>query len=346
MNPSGSKSKAAMISLLVGMLLAGIKMWAWYATNSSAIMSDALESLINVATAIMAIFAVYVSSRPADETHPYGHGKVEFFSSGVEGALILFAGLAILSYAIDALIYGVTISRMDFGLLLVGIAGGTNFLLGLFLIRSGKKHHSEALVANGHHVLSDAWTSLGIIIGIVLVIITDIVWLDPLIAAIVGVWILFSGYKIIRKSVARLMDEADPQLLARITKVLASDRRDSWIIPHRLRAWRSGATVRIDFHLIMPTYWTLEQTHEQEHALHDAIKAGLEEPCEIIVHTEPCFSACCKICSMSDCPIRAYPTQERLNWTSALLESELVVQTGGHNHPDMSYKTHSEKDSI
>lgn len=328
------------------MLLTALKMWAWYATNSSAIMSDALESLINVATAIMAIFAVYVSSRPADESHPYGHGKVEFFSSGVEGALILFAGLAILSYSVEALIYGTELSRMDFGLLLVGLAGGINFVLGLYLIRTGNKHHSEALVANGHHVLSDAWTSLGIVLGIVLVIITEIKWLDPLIAAVVGVWILFSGYKIIRKSVGRLMDEADPQLLARITRILATERRDSWIIPHRLRAWRSGATVRIDFHLIMPMYWTLEQTHEQEHALHDAIIAGLEEPCEIIVHTEPCFPACCRICSMDQCAIRAHPTEERLKWTSTLLESELVAQTGGHNHPDMSSKIHSESDSI
>jgi cation diffusion facilitator family transporter len=321
-------------------------MWAWYATNSSAIMSDALESLINVATAFMAIFAVYVSSRPADETHPYGHGKVEFFSSGVEGALIILAGLAILSYSIDALIFGAELSRMDFGLLLVGIAGVINFILGLFLVQSGKKHHSEALIANGHHVLSDAWTSLGIIVGISLVIVTEIPWIDPLIAGFVGIWILVSGYKIIRKSVGRLMDEADPQLLARIAKVLSSERRDSWIIPHRLRAWRSGATVRIDFHLIMPTYWTLEQTHEQEHAIHDSIKAGLDEPCEIIVHTEPCFSACCRICSMSDCPIRVKPIEERLPWTSNLLGSELIAQTNGHTHPDMSHKTHEERDSI
>lgn len=321
-------------------------MWAWYATNSSAIMSDALESLINVATAIMAIFAVYVSSRPADETHPYGHGKVEFFSSGVEGALILLAGLAILSYSIDALIFGAELSRMDFGLLLVGIAGVINFVLGLFLVQSGKKHHSEALIANGHHVLSDAWTSLGIIVGITMVIITEIPWIDPLIAGFVGIWVLISGYKIIRKSVGRLMDEADPQLLARIARVLATERRDSWIIPHRLRAWRSGAIVRIDFHLIMPTYWTLEQTHEQEHSIHDAIKAGLDEPCEIIVHTEPCFSACCRICSMKECPIRANQTEERLQWTSTLLEAELIAQTKGQTHPDMSYKIHQERDSI
>src|SRR5690606_13939517 len=164
-------------------------------------------------------------------------------------------------------------------------AGIANLFLGLYLIRSGKKYHSETLVASGHHVMSDAWTSAGIIIGIGLVILTGIQWLDPLFALVVGAWILRSGYIILRRSLGMLMDEADPVLLNAISDAIITGRRAGWIAPHRLRAWRSGATVRIDFHLILPYYWTLEQTHDTEHAIHDILSRHLDQPSEVIVHT-------------------------------------------------------------
>ncbi len=332
------------MSLAVGLLLSIVKMWAWYSTGSSAIMSDALESLINVATALMAIGAIWVSTRPADGTHPYGHGKVEFFSSGAEGAMILLAGFAIVIHAIQALIWGTRLDNMDVGLLLVAGAGIVNLFLGLYLLRSGKRSHSEALIANGHHILSDAWTSAGIIVGISLVLLTGLEWLDPLFAILVGLWILRSGYQIVRRSVGRLMDEADPELLDRITVALVASRRPGWIAPHRLRAWRSGSLVRIDFHLIMPFYWTLEQTHEQEHAIHDALHEMLEEPSEVIVHTEPCFTACCSICTVDGCSFRQEPGNRPFEWSSELLKSELVVQTGA-KHPDHLTHVHIEEDN-
>jgi cation diffusion facilitator family transporter len=340
-----AKQGPAIISLVVGVCLSFVKMWAWYATGSSAVMSDALESLINVATAIMAIGAIWVSTRPADGTHPYGHGKIEFFSSGAEGALIFLAGFAIVIHAVQALIWGTQLDNMDVGLLLVAGAGVVNLFLGLYLLRSGKKSHSEALIANGHHILSDAWTSGGIIIGIGLVIITGLDWLDPLFAILVGLWILRSGYQIVRRSVGMLMDEADPDLLDRITVAVVKSRRPGWIAPHRLRAWRSGSLVRIDFHLIMPFYWTLEQTHEEEHAIHDALHELLEEPSEVIVHTEPCFTACCNFCGIQECHFRKEPQRRSFDWHTALLEAELVSQTAGVSHPDHVTHTHDEEDS-
>jgi cation diffusion facilitator family transporter len=342
---TAEKQGPAIVSLVVGVCLSVVKMWAWYSTGSSAIMSDALESLINVATAIMAIGAIWISTRPADGSHPYGHGKIEFFSSGAEGAMILLAGLAIVAHAIQALIWGTTLDNMDFGLLLVAAAGVVNLFLGLYLVRSGKRSHSEALIANGHHILSDAWTSGGIIIGIGLVILTGIDWLDPLFAILVGLWILRSGYQIVRRSVGMLMDEADPALLARITAALVSSRKPGWIAPHRLRAWRSGSVVRIDFHLIMPFYWTLEQTHEMEHAIHDALYDLLDEPSEVIVHTEPCFSACCNFCAVQNCAFRKSPQNRTHDWTTSLLAAELVEQTDGTKHPDHLTHSHIEEDS-
>jgi len=340
-----SKRGPAFVSLTVGLILSIVKMWAWYSTGSSAIMSDALESLINVATAIMAIGAIWVSTRPADGTHPYGHGKIEFFSSGAEGAMIFLAGFAIVIHAVQALIWGTQLDNMGIGLLLVAGAGVVNLFLGLYLVRSGRRSHSEALIANGHHILSDAWTSGGIIIGIGLVILTGLDWLDPLFAILVGLWILRSGYLIVRRSVGMLMDEADPSLLNRITLALAASRRPGWIAPHRLRAWRSGSLVRIDFHLIMPFYWTLEQTHEQEHAIHDALRELLDEPSEVIVHTEPCFAACCNFCAVENCTYRKEPESRTFEWTTTLLEAELVSQTAGANHPDHLTHIHLEEDS-
>lgn len=340
---STAKQRPAVLSLIVGVCLSVVKMWAWYATGSSAIMSDALESLINVATAMMAIGAIYVSTRPADGTHPYGHGKIEFFSSGAEGSMIIFAGFAIVLHSIQALIFGTKLDNMDTGLLLVAGAGIVNFFLGFYLVRSGRKSHSEALIANGQHILSDAWTSGGIIIGIGLVLLTGLDWLDPLFAVLVGLWILRSGYQIVRRSVGMLMDEADPALLNRITAAMVTSRRSGWIAPHRLRAWRSGSLVRIDFHLIMPFYWTLEQTHEQEHAIHDVLHELLDEPSEVIVHTEPCFAACCSFCTVSNCQHRKESNTHMIAWTTSLLEAEIVEQTGGVKHPDHFKQIYNEE---
>lgn len=328
-----ARMRSAILSLVVGAVLCGIKMYAWVITGSSAVMSDALESVINVITGMMVLAVLRVSARPADDTHPYGHGKIEFFSSGVEGAMILLAGGAIIVHSVNALLFGIDIRDMSVGLGLVTLAGLVNLILGLYLIRSGKKNHSEALIANGHHVLSDAWTSLAIIVGIGMVIITGIEWLDPVFALLAGAWIFWSGFGIVKKSVGLLLDAADPQLLSQIAGVLSRSRRDGWIVPHRLRAWRSGATIRVDLHLIMPFFWTLEQTHEEEHALHDAMKTEFQEPVEVIVHTEPCFPDCCRICALQGCPHRTEKAEELLEWTAILLEGELVKQTDGKGHP-------------
>lgn len=323
---SRSRVKAAILSLVVGSIVTAIKLTAWYMTGSSAIMSDAFESFINVATALLALMAIQQSIRPADETHPYGHGKIEFFSSGVEGALILLAGLAIVLQSFNALIAGVSLHQLDTGILILSAGGGVNLMLGLHLVKKGKSTQSEALTASGHHVLSDVWTTLGVVIGVALVLFTGITWLDPVCAIVAGLLILRSGYKILRRSIGWLLDEADPQILAQLSQLLIASRKPGWIAPHRLRAWKSGSLVRIDFHLILPYYWTLEETHEVEHDIHDIIEKGLEFPTEVIIHTEPCYEACCAYCSLSSCTVRKHPYQTTLEWSQPVLEADLPSQ--------------------
>lgn len=323
---SQSRVNTAVLSLVVGGLVTTIKLTAWYLTGSSAIMSDAFESFINVATALLALMAIKQSIRPADETHPYGHGKIEFFSSGVEGALILLAGIAIVLQSFNALISGVSLHQLDTGILILSAGGGINLLLGLHLVKKGKTTQSEALVASGHHVLSDVWTTLGVVIGVTLVLLSGITWLDPVCAIVAGLLILRSGYQILRRSIGWLLDEADPEILGKISQLLIVSRKPGWIAPHRLRAWKSGSLVRIDFHLILPYYWTLEKTHDVEHDIHDIIEKGLDFPTEVIIHTEPCYEACCSFCSLSSCDVRKHPYQSTLEWTQSVLEADLPAQ--------------------
>lgn len=320
---------AAKITLVIGVILLIVKFAGYYLTNSTAILSDALESIVNVITALMALFAIRISARPADQSHPYGHGKIEFFSSGIEGLMVTLAGIAIIYKSIESFLLKPQVVQLTLGLILITIAGIINGALGWYLIKKGRDTKSATLNASGFHVLSDAYTSLGVIIGLLLVKFTDIWWLDPLTAAIVGLHIGWHGYKIVNESFHRLMDSSDPETLTKIAKSLQDNRKDEWIAPHRLRAWRSGADLFVDFHLIMPYYHTLRETHNAEHQIHDLFDNTFREPVEVYLHTEPCLPQFCEICNMKSCPVRKYEQSEELTWNTELLTGELNMQVKG-----------------
>ncbi len=320
---------AAKITLAIGILLLVIKFAGYYLTNSTAILSDALESIVNVITALMALFAIHISARPADRTHPYGHGKIEFFSSGFEGLMITVAGVAIIYKAIESFLLKPDVVQLTLGLILVTIAGIINGALGWYLIKKGNDTKSATLNASGYHVLSDAYTSLGVIVGLILVKLTHIWWLDPLTAAILGAHIGWHGYKIVTESFHQLMDSAEPSTLDKISNALRENRRDEWIAPHRLRAWRSGADLYVDFHLIMPYYHTLRETHEAEHQIHELMDDIFQEPVEVILHIEPCLPQFCEICNMKNCPVRQFEQREELKWDTGLLTGELSRHVKG-----------------
>lgn len=305
---------AASVSLAVGALLLGIKFYAFHLTGSSAILSDAMESIVNVVAALFALVSVIYAANPPDSEHPYGHGKIEFFAAGFEGSLIIVAGCAIIWESWDKLFAPVPLSNLDAGLgLLVG-AGLVNLLLGLGLVRSGKRLGSITLVADGMHVLTDVYTSAGVLIGLFLVRLTDVAWLDPAVACLMAANILATGYKLVRRAFAGLMQEADPRLLDEICVVLSARRKPAWIGIHRLRAWRSGSRVHIDFHLILPRELTLEAAHAEVNAVEDILRAKYGNQADLLIHADPCHDRECPECSQEPCGARTKASRTGCLW--------------------------------
>jgi cation diffusion facilitator family transporter len=320
------KLKAAYLTLITGIVLLGIKFTAFFITQSAAIFSDAAESIINVATAIFGIVSLKIALRPPDEDHPYGHGKAEYFSSGFEGLLVIIAGFVIGFEAMRGFFNPAELSSLSTGLLLIVGAGAVNAFLGWYLISTGKKFSSPTLIGSGYHVLSDAYTSLGVLIGLILVMVTDIWWFDPLVALLVGIQIIWHGFSLIKASTWRLMDSADEDSEKKISKALERERETAWIAPHKLRSWRSGDRLFVDLHVIMPFYFSVEQAHNIEHNIQEVIQHAFDEQVEVLIHREPCNPDCCFLCGVTDCPERSHPFSGLKKWNRDVLNQRLDAQ--------------------
>src|SRR5512134_740333 len=301
------RARAGAVSLAVGVLVFAGKLAAWRATGSSAVLSDALESVVNVVAAALLLYALVVAARPADRDHPYGHGKVEFFSAGVEGALIAVAAVAIVYHAVLDLWHGPHLRRLDLGIAVSALLAAGNAALGAFLVRVGRRHGSAAIEADGHHVLTDVITTVGVIAGLGLVWLTGYPRLDPLVAIAVALSILATGWRLARSAVGGLMDEADAPLLASICAALERERDDAWIDVHSLRTFRSGAVQHSDLHLAVPRYYDADQLHEISERVREVILGATERPGDVIVHFDPCRPRQCPGCAVSPCPVRAAP---------------------------------------
>lgn len=308
-------TRVAWFSVGLSVLLLAVKILAWHLTDSAAVLSDALESIVNVIASGFALFSITLSARPPDDSHPYGHGRIEFFSAGFEGALIIAAALAIVVTALPRLFAPQPITQLSLGMLLVCAAGVANALVGWYLQMLGKRTHSLALVADGQHLLSDAYTSVGVLVGILGVWLSGWERLDALTALAVALHILLMGWHLVRESIARLMDEAEPALLQRIVQTMQAARQTAWIDLHNLRAWRSGPRYHVDFHLTLPRYWPLEQSHEVAHEIERLIQGTQAMPGDVIIHLDPCLPGDCAFCALSPCPVRAVPHQATPPWT-------------------------------
>lgn len=297
----------AVLSFVVAVALLGVKFWAYWRTGSQAIFSDAVESIVNVVTALVAIAVLAYAGRPADRDHPYGHGKVEFFSAAFEGGLIFCAALVILWQAVDAFLIGAMPRDLDFGVVLTFGAGLANGALGWFLVRYGRRHHSSALEADGHHVLSDFWTSVGVVAGLVVVRLTGIWWLDPAIAAVMMVWLLVTGWRIVQRAIGGLLDAEDPELLRQVVAVLSAKVGDGLIRMHHLRAIRSGRFRHISAHLVVPEFWSVQRAHDAAEALAAHVLRELPGEGDIDFHTDPCERAWCAMCDLEACAVRRQP---------------------------------------
>lgn len=278
--------KIAYGSLIVGILVLGIKMLAWWMTGSVALFSDALESTVNVATAFAVLLAVSYAQRPADNDHPFGHHKAEYFSAVLEGVMIVIAAIVILQAAWQALSEPADLSDPWAGLAVNLLASLLNGVWCFFLLRKGRALRSPALVADGRHLLTDVVSSVGVAVGVVAAALTGIAWLDPLLAALVALNILWSGWVVIRSSVGGLMDESVPDGdLARMRSLISANA-DGAVEAHDLRARHAGTATFVEFHLVVPGAMSVENAHDICDRIESALKADIAQ-CTVTIHVEP-----------------------------------------------------------
>jgi len=278
---------AMRLSLAVGVLMLIGKWYAYRITDSAAILSDAAESVVHVAAVAFAAFSLGLSRRPADPSHPYGHDKISFFSAGVEGGLIVLAALFIVFEAVDRWLGGLQLRNLGAGALWVAGAALINLALGLYLVWQGRRHRSLILVANGKHVLTDSWTSLGVIVGVLLVLATGWKPFDPILAIAVALNILWSGGKLVRQSVGGLMDEGDPEVHARLVALLDEETAERGLVYHELRHRSSGVGLWVDFHLLFPAETSIETAHDEATAIERAVRDAFPVPVTVTTHLEP-----------------------------------------------------------
>jgi len=291
------------------------KFIAYYLTHSVSILTDALESIVNVVAGFIGLYSLYVAAKPRDMDHPYGHGKAEFISAAVEGTLVLSAGLLIIYNAVKNLIYPVPISDLDIGIYLVAGTAIVNWLLGALSLRQGKKNNSLALIASGKHLQTDTYSTIAIIFGLLLISYTKYLWIDGVVAICFGVFIMYTGYKIVRTSLAGIMDEADLILLEKMVSILGMNKRENWVDLHNLRVIKYGNVLHVDCHLTVPWYFNIHQAHSEIDELAKLIRGNFGESLELFVHSDGCLYFQCHICNKTDCPVRQHTFKERIEWT-------------------------------
>jgi len=299
----------------ISVLLLAIKTAAYFFTGSVAILTDALESIVNVVAGFFGLYSLYLSAKPRDEDHPYGHGKIEFVSAALEGGMILIAGILILYKAVVNLIEPQVIHQLDIGMMLIALSAVINFMMGAWSIRVGKKSNSLVLIASGKHLQTDTYSTVGILAGLLLIFLTGLNWIDSAVAIVFSFVILYTGYKIVRSSLAGIMDETDRELLAKMVTLLNDNRRDNWIDLHNVRIIKYGSVLHLDCHLTVPWYLNVHQAHEEIDALADLVRKEFGESLELFVHSDGCLDFSCRICTKYDCSVRKFPKEKRIRWT-------------------------------
>lgn len=299
---------------IIGILLFLGKLIAWRLTNSDAVFSDAMESIVNIIAAFMGLYSLYVAAKPKDEDHPYGHGKVEFITSGIEGALIIFAGIVIIIEAVSSLLNQNIPGKLDWGMIIIAATGIINYIMGYISYQKGIKENSLVLQSSGKHLQSDTITTVGVVLSLIIVYFTKLYWIDAVVALIFGTYIMFVGYKIIRKSLGGIMDEADLGMLERLSKFLNENRKPEWIDIHNMRIQQHGSGLHIDAHLTLPWYFELRKAHEQMEEVYKLIGENTDRTIEFNFHLDDCKIFSCEICQLSECPVRQKDFVKKIEW--------------------------------
>jgi cation diffusion facilitator family transporter len=303
------------IVVTIAVVLFIVKMVAYWMTRSVAILTDALESTVNVIAGFIGLYSLSVAAKPRDEDHPYGHGKAEFLSAAVEGTLIIVAGLVIIYQSILNIIHPHTLQKLDEGIILVAATALVNYVVGYISIKNGRKNNSLALIASGKHLQSDTYSTLGIIVGLILIRYTGLNMLDNITAILFSFVIIYTGYRILRSSLAGIMDEADRELLLKMLAILNANRRKNWIDLHNLRVIKYGGQLHIDCHLTVPWYLNVVEAHTEVEELGRLIKREFGDIIELFVHTDPCLDFSCRICLKGECMVRRHAFEKQMPWT-------------------------------
>lgn len=291
-----------------------MKFTAYFVTQSNAILTDAAESIVNVIASSFAFYSIYLSSLPKDQNHPYGHGKVEFFSAFVEGTLIILAGIIILGKTVYNAFFPQEIHNLLDGSFLIGITGMINGALGWLMIKKSKTLNSLTIQADGKHLMTDAISSFGLVIGLLLIWLTNIYWLDSVISFLLAFYIIRNGYKLTRISVGGLMDESDVEVVEHVIDCLNTNRKEEWIDIHNLRTQRYGESVHIDCHVTLPYYFDLVKVHQEVSNIDKLINKNILNT-ELFIHADPCLPECCHYCNLQYCPVRKEPKSKDIKWT-------------------------------
>ncbi len=282
-------------ALAVSLAVTAVKFAGWQLTESQAVYSDFLESLVNVVVGIVAIIVVRIAAKPADQNHPYGHGKIEYFSAAFEGGLIAFAAVMIFVEAIPAVIDPKPLEQMGLGAAVVFVCGLVNLVMGYLLKRAGRRLGSPAVVANGEHITSDFYTSAFLTVGLVLAHISGYSWLDPILAMFAGLQLAWIGFGVVKKSAG-----------------------GSWWRPaagkpgHRIVPRRPAPFHHIDAHAVVPEFWDVAEAHQKTEAFESRVLKEYPQPAELHLHVDPCRRVYCRRCDLSDCPIRQIAFETRL----------------------------------
>ena len=298
------KLKVQRVIALSSFIIFAGKLVAYFLTNSVGILTDALESTVNVATGFITLYSIYVATKPQDENHPYGHGKAEFLSASVEGFLIIIAGIIIIYEAVKRLFLPAEILQLDIGIVIVAVAGLFNYLLGWYSIRTGKKHNSIALISGGKHLQSDTYSSIGLVAGLLILYFTGEVWLDSLIALIFGTIIIITGIRILKETTSHLMDEADFELIKQFRNVIKEHKSDTWIDIHNFKLVKYGNAYHINCDLVLPYFLNLAQAHDEGEKLKKLVVDSFSEEIIFNLHIDECFKLYCKNCKQENCPAR------------------------------------------
>ncbi len=315
MQPARQNLRVQQWITFLSVLLFAAKIIAFYLTHSLAILTDALESIVNVMAGFIGLFSLYIAAKPKDIEHPYGHGKAEFISAAAEGTLIIGSGFLIIYETVQNFIQHKPVEMLDKGLIIVAVTAVVNYAAGFVCLKTGKQNKSLALQASGRHLQVDTYSTLIIIAALGVMILTKLYWFDKVIALLISVFIIYNGYKIIRQSLAGIMDEADKKLLGQMVKILNANRRQNWIDLHNLRVIKYGRVLHIDCHLTVPWYLTVLEAHKEIEALAALIKKEFGESIEFFVHTDPCLDFSCSICTKENCNVRKRVFAKKIEWT-------------------------------